>query len=113
MKEFFNETLPNLVKCVIVIAITVFGAIQIAPPIVPGLNIDTPLGMVYLVPAIIAVGVGLLLNRVVNGIVSLLVLAGIAFGLSFFSVEIHSLMAQYSKKNTVKTQATVNTAPAQ
>ena len=113
MKEFFSETLPNAVKGVIVIAITIFGVIQVAPPLVPQLNIDTPLGLIYIIPAIGAAVLGLVLNRFVNGVVSLLVLAAISFGLFQFNPEIHALMAQYSKQKTAKPPASASTALAQ
>lgn len=97
MKNFFSETLPNFVKTLIVLALTVFAVLQVAPPVVNAAHIESPIGTIYLIPALGGIFLGLLINRFINGLISLVVLAAFAFLLFQFGYEIHGYLSRFIK----------------
>lgn len=97
MGEFFQITLPNFVKLLLVVAITIFIAYQLLPPILPFATIQTPYGEVPIAKTLIGIYAGSIVNRFVDGIVSLLVLAGIALLVFQFGYEVQAYLPRKLK----------------
>lgn len=95
MKELLTEVLPNLTKSLLVIAITTFVVLHVSPPILPEFHFDTDWGTIYIVPAVCALFLGSFLNRFIDNIYSLGVLAAFAFLVFQFGYELHAHVARF------------------
>ena len=71
MREFLTVTFPNLVKTLLVLVLVIFTTVNISPPIIPDLYLETPLGHYYVIPLLCGAMLGMFMNRFINGIWSL------------------------------------------
>lgn len=82
---FFIVTLPEFAKLLMVLALSVTIAIHRVPPLIPEFQINTPYGMVYLVPVLSGLFAGLFVNRFVNGLISLSIYVGFIYFLYVYA----------------------------
>ena len=97
MSAFFTEEFPELVKKILVIVITAVPVTFVAPPLMPAQRFESPLGTIYLSHLIIALFLGLFLNKIVQGVISLLVLAGVAYLFFEYGYQIQAVLTRFSK----------------
>ena len=97
MGDFFREQLPEIFKKILVLVITAVAISFTAPPIAEAFHLKTEWGIIYISHIVMAFFIGNILNRLVQGVLSLLLLAGLAFLAFEYGYQIQAVLSRFPK----------------
>jgi hypothetical protein len=97
MKDFINEQLPEICKKILVIMIVGVPIALVVPAWGEALHIETRWGVVYVSHIVLALFLGNIINKIVQGVISLVVLSGVAYLFFEYGYQIQAALTRFSK----------------